>query len=70
MLQHMSSLSHNINIAERFTINNFSNYCSELKVKKKIYKNLPHDNFLQSLSTHSKRRTKRKNPLKSPLIMK
>lgn len=23
MLQHMSSLSHNINIAERFTINNF-----------------------------------------------
>lgn len=36
MLQHMSSLSHNINIAERFTINNFSNYCSELKVKKYI----------------------------------
>lgn len=33
MLQHMSSLSHNINIAERFTINNF-----KLKVKKNIKK--------------------------------
>lgn len=47
----------------------FSNYCSKLKKKTKK-KNLPHNNFLQSLSTHSKRRSKRKNPLKSPLIMK
>lgn len=69
MLQHMSSC-HTISILPKDLQLTIFKLLFKVKSKKKHKKNLPHNNFLQSLSTHSKRRTKRKNPLKSPLVMK
>lgn len=62
MLQNMSSSLNYNNSVDRFRITNFQIIVRNWKEEKK--KNLPHNNFLQSLSTHSKRRTKKKKSSK------